>query len=65
MNPFNRSIRYLNPFNRNRDTTFIYSALADNDAEQALDDLVKTKGFFILPSELFENVLNALPLMKT
>jgi len=37
-------------------TTFDYAALADGDAEEARDDLVKTKGFFILPSELFENV---------
>jgi len=39
------------------DTSFNYAALADGDAEQAREDLVKTKGFFILPSELFENVL--------
>jgi len=39
------------------DTAFNYAALSDADAEQARDDLVKTKGFFILPSELFENVL--------
>ena len=38
------------------DTTFDYAALTDGDAEEARDDLVKTKGFFILPSELFENV---------
>ena len=38
------------------DTAFNYATLADSDAEQARDDLVKTKGFFILPSELFENV---------
>jgi type I restriction enzyme M protein len=36
---------------------FNYAELPDVDAEQAHDDLVKTKGFFILPSELFENVL--------
>ena len=36
---------------------FHYAALSDHDAEPARDDLVKTKGFFILPSELFENVL--------
>ena len=39
------------------DTAFNYIELTDNDAEEARDDLVKTKGFFILPSELFENVL--------
>ena len=39
------------------DTVFNYATITDNDAEEARDDLVKTKGFFILPSELFENVL--------
>jgi len=39
------------------DSKFNYGALSDNDAEQARFDLVKTKGFFILPSELFENIL--------
>ena len=35
---------------------FDYAKLPDEIAEQAREDLVKTKGFFILPSELFENV---------
>ncbi len=35
---------------------FDYTLLSDEDAEQARDDLVSTKGFFILPSELFCNV---------
>ena len=35
---------------------FNYAELSDEDAEQAREDLVKTKGFFILPSELFVNV---------
>lgn len=38
------------------DKNFNYAALSDSDAEQARVDLVKTKGFFILPSELFENL---------
>ena len=38
------------------DTAFDYGALSDDDAKEAKDDLVKTKGFFIFPSELFENV---------
>ncbi len=38
------------------DTAFDYAKISDSDAEQARDDLVKTKGFFMLPSELFENV---------
>ncbi|MFA7136578.1 MAG: type I restriction-modification system subunit M [Bacteroidales bacterium] len=37
-------------------TEFDYAKLSDDEAEQAREDLVKTKGFFILPSELFENV---------
>lgn len=35
---------------------FDYSQLSDEEAEQAREDLVQTKGFFILPSELFCNV---------
>lgn len=38
------------------DGTFDYVLLSDEDAEQAREDMVKTKGFFILPSELFCNV---------
>jgi type I restriction enzyme M protein len=35
---------------------FDYTRLADSEAKQARADLVQTKGFFILPSELFQNV---------
>lgn len=35
---------------------FNYAELSDEDAEQVRKDLVKEKGFFILPSELFVNV---------
>ena len=35
---------------------FDYAKLSDSQAEELRDDLVKTKGFFILPGELFENV---------
>lgn len=38
------------------DSAFEYAGLSDEEAEQAREDLVATKGFFILPSELFENV---------
>lgn len=38
------------------DTNFEYTKLSDIDAEEARADLVKTKGFFILPSELFQNI---------
>ena len=35
---------------------FNYADLSDEEAEQARQDMVATKGFFILPSELFINV---------
>ena len=35
---------------------FDYAKLSDEEAESAREDMVKTKGFFILPSELFVNV---------
>jgi len=35
---------------------FDYAKLSDQKAEQAREDLVTTKGFFILPGELFDNV---------
>ncbi|MDO4920842.1 MAG: type I restriction-modification system subunit M [Phascolarctobacterium sp.] len=35
---------------------FDYVLMADEEAEQARADLVRTKGFFIVPSELFCNV---------
>ncbi len=38
------------------DLNFNYAKLSDEDAERGREDLVSTKGFFILPSELFENV---------
>ena len=36
---------------------FDYATMPDADAETARDDLVNEKGFFILPSELFCNVI--------
>ena len=35
---------------------FDYAKLSDEDAQGAREELVATKGFFILPSQLFENV---------
>ena len=35
---------------------FDYATLKDRDAKDAKDDLVRVKGFFILPSQLFANV---------
>ena len=40
-----------------RKKDFDYSKLTDEEAETAREDLVKVKGFFILPSELFCNML--------
>lgn len=37
-------------------TDFNYANLSDNEAQEAKEELVKTKGFFILPSELFCNI---------
>lgn len=37
-------------------TSFDYASLSDDEAKEAREDLVQTKGFFILPSELFQNV---------
>lgn len=37
-------------------TDFDYIKLSDEDAEQAREDLIQSKGYFILPSELFCNV---------
>ncbi|MBV1708908.1 MAG: type I restriction-modification system subunit M [Erysipelothrix sp.] len=36
--------------------SFDYAKLSNQEAELARTDIVSTKGFFILPSELFENV---------
>lgn len=40
------------------DANFDYAKISDNEAEQAKADLINTKGFFIYPSELFQNVHN-------
>ncbi len=38
------------------DADFDYAQLTDEDAEQERADIVNTRGIFVLPSELFENV---------
>lgn len=40
---------------------FDYANLSDSDAEPAREELVDTKGYFILPSELFCNVREKAP----
>ena len=44
------------------DKFFDYAQLSDSDAEEAREDIVVEKGFFILPSQLFENVRKRAPL---
>lgn len=41
------------------DESFSYARLADEEAEAAREDVTKEKGFFILPSQLFQNVAAA------
>lgn len=40
------------------DSDFDYAQMSDEDAEEARQGLVESKGFFILPSELFCNIRN-------
>lgn len=48
---------YINEGERKAgDTTFDYSKISDEMAESERENLVKEKGFFILPSELFCNI---------
>lgn len=47
---------YINKDEQKLNPDFDYAKLSDKEAEQARDDMVKTKGFFILPSQLFCNV---------
>ena len=49
---------YINEGERKAgDTSFDYAKLKDSEAEPERTNLVKEKGFFILPSELFVNVV--------
>jgi len=43
------------------DKDFSYAKLSDADAETVREDMVKTRGFFILPSQLFCNVRSRAP----
>ena len=48
---------YINRGERDSgNTEFDYAKMPDEEAEEAREDLVQEKGFFILPSELFCNV---------
>ncbi len=53
---------YINQNERQSgDSGFDYARLSDAKAKKARDDMIQTKGFFILPSELFENVRTRAP----
>lgn len=43
-------------------TDFDYAKISDEEAVSVKDDMVQEKGFFIMPSELFGNLLNRTPL---
>lgn len=48
---------YINAGERDAgNADFDYALMSDEEAEEARDDMVETKGFFILPSQLFCNV---------
>lgn len=48
---------YINDNEKNAgNNNFNYASMSDEDAILGKEDLIKSKGYFILPSELFENV---------
>lgn len=50
--------KHINEIERaNGDLNFDYATLSDEEAEIAREECIKSKGFFILPSQLFENVV--------
>ena len=48
---------YLNKIERKRDKNFDYTKLSDAKAKNGRQETIKEKGFYILPSHLFCNVL--------
>ncbi|GAA9420898.1 hypothetical protein HpHA281_08390 [Helicobacter pylori] len=48
---------YINKEERERDPSFDYALLSDEEAQGAKEGLIEEKGFFIPPSALFCNVL--------
>lgn len=47
---------FINSEERKTDPTFDYASLSDEAAEQGRSEIIIEKGFYILPSQLFENV---------
>lgn len=52
---------YINERERERDPSFDYALLSDEEAESGKKGLIEEKGFFIPPSALFCNVLKNVP----
>ncbi len=52
---------YINKEERERDLSFDYANLSDEEAQGAKEGLIEEKGFFIPPSALFCNVLKNAP----
>jgi type I restriction enzyme M protein len=50
---------YINKYEQKVNPNFDYAKLSDEEAEIGRDDTVKEKGFYILPSELFVNVVKS------
>lgn len=46
-------------------TAFNYADISDEEAEEIRTDMVESKGFFILPSQLFANVRKRAKTMST
>jgi type I restriction enzyme M protein len=40
------------------DLNFDYKKLSNNDAEKIRKEIIEEKGYFILPSDLFQNIVN-------
>jgi type I restriction enzyme M protein len=47
---------YINEHEQKKDTNFDYAKLSDEVAMRGREVIIQEKGFFILPSELFQNV---------
>lgn len=48
---------YINSYQQKLDKNFNYATLSDKQAEYGREEIINNKGFYILPSELFENVV--------
>ena len=52
---------YINTGERKSNPKFDFAGISDKDAKTGRDEIIKEKGFFILPSELFSNVTSRAP----